>query len=81
MSRTKDVPRPEPRLFLEIQPTLHMPRWSSFAFFILISFPAAGGDAIELERAASQWWLSGSTMVLSEAHGLWLFLVIREGIT
>src|SRR5579864_232839 len=34
-----------------------------------------------VERATSEWWLNVSTMVLSEARGLWLFLVIRGGIT
>ena len=33
------------------------------------------------ERAASDVVASEATMVLSEAGGLWLFLVIREGIT
>jgi hypothetical protein len=42
---------------------------------------ADGGDAIEFERAASQTAVQGSTMVLSEARGLWLFLVLRGGIT
>ena len=37
---------------------------------ILISFSATGDDAIEFVRAASQQWLSVSTMVLSEARGL-----------
>jgi len=37
-------------------------------------------DAIAFERAASELVASEATMVLSEARGLWLFLVIREGI-
>ena len=47
---------------------------------ILLSFSADGDDAIEFERAASELVASEATMVLSEARGLWLFLVIREGI-
>jgi hypothetical protein len=48
---------------------------------MLMSFFADGDDAVELERAASEMGASQATMVLSEARGLWLFLVIREGIT
>ena len=47
---------------------------------ILVSFSVDGDDAIEFERAASELAASEATMVLSEARGLWLFLVIREGI-
>ncbi len=42
---------------------------------ILMSFPCDRGGAIELERAASDRCFDASTMVLSEARGLWLFLV------
>ena len=48
---------------------------------MLMSFSADGDDAVEFERATSEPVASKATMVLSEAHGLWLFLVIREGIT
>jgi hypothetical protein len=48
---------------------------------ILVSFSADGDDAIELERAASETGCFKATMVLSEARGLWLFLVLRGGIT
>ena len=48
---------------------------------MLVSFSADGDDAVEFERATSEPVASKATMVLSEAHGLWLFLVIREGIT
>ena len=48
---------------------------------ILESFSVDGDDAIEFERAASELAASEATMVLSEARGLWLFLVIRGGIT
>jgi hypothetical protein len=48
---------------------------------MVVSFSAEGDDAIEFERAASGLVASEATMVLSEARGLWLFLVIREGIT
>jgi len=48
---------------------------------MLLSFSADGDDAVEFERAASELVLHRATMVLSEAGGLWLFLVIREGIT
>jgi hypothetical protein len=47
---------------------------------ILVSFSADGDAAVEFERAASELVDSAATMVLSEARGLWLFLVIREGI-
>jgi hypothetical protein len=48
---------------------------------MLVSFlRAEGGDAIEFERAASRTGAQKATMVLSEARGLWLFLVIRGGI-
>jgi hypothetical protein len=45
-----------------------------------VSFSAAGDAAVEFKRAASELVASEATMVLSEARGLWLFLVIREGI-
>ena len=48
---------------------------------VLMSFSADGDDMIEFERAASGLVATEATMVLSEARGLWLFLVIREGIT
>jgi hypothetical protein len=48
---------------------------------MLMSFSAAGDDAVEFKRAASELVASEATMVLSEARGLRLFLVIREGIT
>jgi len=50
-------------------------------FSTLMSFSAEGDDAVEFKRAASELVASKATMVLSEARGLWLFLVIREGIT
>ncbi len=48
---------------------------------ILVNCSADGGHAIEFEKATSEPVVSEATMVLSEARGLWLFLVIREGIT
>jgi hypothetical protein len=48
---------------------------------MLMSVSADGDDAVEFKRAASELVASEATMVLSEARGLWLFLVIREGIT
>ena len=48
---------------------------------ILVSFSAAGDAGLEFKGAASKLVASEATMVLSEARGLWLFLVIREGIT
>jgi len=48
---------------------------------MLMSVPADGDDAVEFKRAASELVASEATIVLSEARGLWLFLVIREGIT
>ena len=68
--------------FLEIQPTEISTSLEKFGLLsILVSFSADGDDAIEFERAASELVASEATMVLSEARGLWLFLVIREGIT
>jgi hypothetical protein len=65
--------------FLEIQPTIGSLLWRSLACcpFSRV-FSADGDDAIEFERAASELAASEATMVLSEAHGLWLFLVIRD---
>src|SRR6266853_1118408 len=68
MSRKKFCLDRSRDLFLEIQPTFHRPRWGRFCLLILISFSATGDDAIEFVRAASQQWLSVSTMVLSEAR-------------
>ena len=79
--KKKVPPRPEAR-FLSRDPA-HC-SFSSLEKFgllsILVRFSADGDDAIEFERAASELVASGATMVLSEARGLWLFLVIREGI-
>src|SRR5207302_9553329 len=67
--------------FLEIQPTEVSTSLEKFGLlFILVSFSAAGDAAVEFKRAASELVASEATMVLSEARGLWLFLVIREGI-
>ena len=67
--------------FLEIQPTESFTSLEKFGLLsILVSFSADGDDAIEFERAASELVACEATMVLSEARGLWLFLVIREGI-
>ena len=43
-----------------------------------LSFSAYWWHCHRVERAANQWWLSVSTMVLSEARGLELFRVIRD---
>jgi hypothetical protein len=43
-----------------------------------MSFSADGDGAVGFERAASELVASKATMVLSEAHGLRLFLVIRD---
>jgi hypothetical protein len=48
---------------------------------ILVSFSALLRVPSCLKKAASELVASEATMVLSEARGLWLFLVIREGIT
>src|SRR5712664_501116 len=80
--KKKAPSRPEWRFFLEIQPTVVSLLWRSLALLsILVSFSADGDDAVEFKRAASGLVASEATMVLSEARGLWLFLVIREGIT
>ena len=62
MSRKKFCLDRSRDLFLEIQPTFHRPRWGRFCLLILISFSATGDDAIEFVRAASQQWLSVSTI-------------------
>ncbi len=56
--KKKDLPRPESRLFLEIQPTLHLPCGSSFAFVILISLRAAGGDGEYVLKDHTWRWLA-----------------------
>src|SRR6266576_2784909 len=77
----KTPPRPEWRVFLEIQPTVVSLLWRSLALLsILVSFSADGDDAIVLRERQARLVASEATMVLSEARGLWLFLVIREGI-
>jgi hypothetical protein len=81
MSRKKAPPRPEWRFFLEIQPTVVHFSGEVWLLSILVRFSADGDDAIEFERAASELVASEATMVLYEARGLRLFLVIREGIT
>src|ERR1700745_19221 len=48
---------------------------------VLIRFRFCQWHVIESERAASERALQKPTMVLSEARGLQLFLVIRGGIT
>jgi hypothetical protein len=68
-------------LFLEIQPTVVSFPEKFDLLSILVSFSADGDAAVEFERATSEPVASEATMVLSEARGLWLFLVIREGIT
>jgi hypothetical protein len=81
MSRKKLRLDRRARLFLDIQPTVVSLLWRKFGLLsILVSFSADGDDAIEFE-SASELVASEATMVLSEARGLWLFLVIREGIT
>ena len=69
------------RCFLEIQPTVVSLLRRSLACCPCHEFSADGDDAVEFKRAASELVASEATMVLSEARGLWLFLVIREGIT
>src|SRR5437879_4136795 len=73
MSRKKFCLDRSRDLFLEIQPHFPSASLERFCLLILISFSASGGNAIGFERAASQGWLSVSTMVLSEARGLQLF--------
>jgi hypothetical protein len=80
--KKKLPPRPEWRFFLEIQPTVGFTALEKFGLLsTFMSFSADGDDAVEFKRAASELVASEATMVLSEARGLWLFLVIREGIT
>ena len=47
---------------------------------ILVSFSADSDDAVGFKRAASEMVFHGNHGSI-EARGLWLFLVIREGIT
>jgi hypothetical protein len=55
MSRKKLRLDRRPRLFLEIQPTVVLLPWRSWAWFsILVSLSADGDDAVEFERAASE---------------------------
>ncbi|SRR5216683_3215627 len=66
---------------LEIQPTVVSLRWRSLADCPCSCVSSAdGGDAIEFEKSGKPVRCLRSTMVLSEARGLWLFLVIRGGI-
>jgi hypothetical protein len=82
MTRKKLLPRPEWRFFLEIQPTVVSSSVEKFgSLSVLMSFSADDDDGVGFASAASEMDDSRSTMVLSEARGLWLFLVIREGIT
>ena len=69
--KKKVLPRPESR-FVSRDPA-HFPSALAGAVLPFDShklLSASGGKAIGFERAASQWWLSVSTMVLSEARGL-----------
>ena len=52
--KKKDPPRPEARLFLEIQPTVVSLPWRGCWLSMRLSFSAAGDDAVEFERAASE---------------------------
>ena len=83
MSRKKASPRPERDFLLEVQPTEVSFLWRSWLvslLSILVSFSTDGDAAVEFKRATSELVASEATMVLSEALGLWPFLVIREGI-
>ncbi len=66
-------------MFLEIQPTVF--RFSGEVWLVVHSreFLCPGGDVIESEDSGKQLVVR-ATMVLSEARGLSLFLVIRGGI-
>jgi hypothetical protein len=58
MSRKKLLPRPEWRFFLEIQPTVVFSSREKFgSFWFLMSFSTDDDDAVEFERAASEWVL------------------------
>ena len=82
MSRKKAPPRPEAENLSRDPAHCSFTSVEKFGLLsIRVSFSADGDDAIELERAASELVALEATMVLSEARGLWLFLVIREGIT
>ena len=80
--KKKVLPRPEARFFSRDPAHCSFASLEKFGLLsILVSFSADGDDAVEFKRAASGLVASEATMVLSEARGLWLFLVIREGIT
>ena len=54
--------------------------WLTFNLFpILVALSSSRGDADRSLKLASPGGCTVSTMDLSEAHGLWLFLVIRGG--
>jgi uncharacterized protein with PQ loop repeat len=82
MSRKKAPPRPEWRFFLEIQPTVVSLSLERFGLLsILVSFSALMTMLSIFRERQARRVASEATMVLSEARGLWLFLVIRGGIT
>ena len=81
--KKKVLPRPEARFLFSRSSPLKF-HFSGEAWLIAHAHKVSSADgdhAIEFERAASELVASEATMVLSEARGLWLFLVIREGIT
>ncbi len=78
----KTRPRPEWRLFLEIQPHCSFTSLERFGLIsILVSFSARVTMLSSWRERQARRVASEATMVLSEARGLWLFLVIRGGIT
>jgi hypothetical protein len=80
--KKKAPPRPEAEILSRDPAHCSSTALEKFGLLsMLVSFSADGDEAIEFERATSELVASKATMVLSEARGLWLFLVIREGIT
>jgi hypothetical protein len=52
--KKKAPPRAGTRLFLEIQPTVDLLPWRSWAWFSILVSLSADADAVEFERAASE---------------------------
>ena len=77
----KVLPRPEARfLFSRSSPLKFRFSGEAWPMPMLINFLCGGWRCHRVRESGKPDWCSRSTMVLSEARGLWLFLVIRGGI-
>jgi len=81
MSRKKFCLDRRRDFFLEIQPTVISASLQKWLVSQSHDSSAEGGNAVELCKSGKQAVLRWATMVLSEARGLGLFLVLRGGIT